>query len=176
MQSPDALSWVLRRFWNTVSIQAQLIENTIITHFFLDLPFYFKGNLSYFKGNQGRWQHKIPTTQELEDHDHLRLDPTSVDPIPSKQTNTGTGKPMQTVQSAFIPTQNNQITRFPLNKLTAVSDQIKQQSAARGTSGSTRLGCSIRPFPGITNAAKYFLEITELISVNSTLSSNKSKM
>lgn len=60
----------------------------------------------------------MPITQELEDHDHLRPDTTRVDPISSKQTKTGTGKPMQTVQ----PTQNNQITRFRLNKLTAVSD------------------------------------------------------
>lgn len=33
-----------------------------------------------------------------------------------------------------------------------------------------RLECSIRPFPGASNAAKYFLEIDEYISVNSTLS------
>lgn len=34
-----------------------------------------------------------------------------------------------------------------------------------------RLECSIRPFPGATNVAKYFLEIDEQILVNSTLSS-----
>lgn len=32
-----------------------------------------------------------------------------------------------------------------------------------------RLECSIRPFPGAANVAKYFLEIDEYISVNSTV-------